>query len=782
MIGTGLDTYLAELPRFDSLLRAAGIDVASDIWIEIRELLLRLDREGGLPEREDLLPLFVPLLCRHPEEQKRFEEIFDHWRIRTRARTTEPDALNHAMPRSTPARGKTEPEKGEKRSHPMQRSDPVPREPFQLRNRPRKIVIVFGVLFAVGLSWWGIARDFEKEIVESEKEQMIRISVLAASEDAGQQPAQKLPKVANTYYLQKTLRPLPPRAFRQHPQLPPLVLGKLYATGFLLPGLPFLLALIWLVWRWRRYLPYSPIFWNYILAALMPSPYQRSDPALDADFVDRLPELRRIPALARATFGVLLLAGVLGAGIWALWRGTPYWEWNLRSWSEDCLLERWIAGNAKHRFAIVGRNTSMEDWVARKSTTRQDGAESSGVAPITLGYARLDRPAEQSTAPKGTGVNSGAPGDNPSTVSNGTSAGSSAPRGNRKSTLRQALRETLLVFGFTEIRLKPKVEQRLVRGADAMAGIEHGASTRQNFGNFVFPIHEHGKSPTSSVRNPEPRHTILLGPNADRKAAENIAARLAWLAWQQPKTITEFTSNSALVPPNVILARLAPNPTPDSSVFFQDDSAMKASPEQKKIFTDPDKLAAAMEEFYGRNDRGKGKDSALKSVTAPLRKVYDKGVGLIKLFEGSKSKPYTDSAGHCTIGYGHLIKLAPCDGAEPEEFKKGITKDQQIQILRADLAIAERAVMELVDVDLTDGQYAALCSFVFSVGHKRFRNSTLRKRINAQEYEEIPSQFRLWVWGGGKKLPTLLKRREKEIELFFEGMEMSFQSMEFATP
>lgn len=189
-----------------------------------------------------------------------------------------------------------------------------------------------------------------------------------------------------------------------------------------------------------------------------------------------------------------------------------------------------------------------------------------------------------------------------------------------------------------------------------------------------------------------------------------------------------------------------------------------------------------MEEFYGRNDRGKGKDSALKSVTAPLRKVYDKGVGLIKLFEGSKSKPYTDSAGHCIIGYGHLIKLAPCDGAEPEEFKKGITKDQQIQILRADLAIAERAVMELVDVDLTDGQYAALCSFVFSVGHKRFRNSTLRKRINAQEYEEIPSQFRLWVWGGGKKLPALLKRREKEIELFFEGMEMSFQSMEFATP
>ncbi len=151
-----------------------------------------------------------------------------------------------------------------------------------------------------------------------------------------------------------------------------------------------------------------------------------------------------------------------------------------------------------------------------------------------------------------------------------------------------------------------------------------------------------------------------------------------------------------------------------------------------------------------------------------IRKVYDPGIELTKESEGFVGNPYNDAARYCTIGYGHLIQLAPCDGSIPEDFKKGISEPQGTEILRDDMGKAERGVMTLVDVDLTDGQYAALCDFVFNVGIGNFRNSTLRKRVNAGDHDRVPFEFRRWVFAGGKKLPGLQTRREKEVALYFE--------------
>jgi lysozyme len=151
-----------------------------------------------------------------------------------------------------------------------------------------------------------------------------------------------------------------------------------------------------------------------------------------------------------------------------------------------------------------------------------------------------------------------------------------------------------------------------------------------------------------------------------------------------------------------------------------------------------------------------------------VRKVYDPAIELTKESEGFVGQPYNDAARYCTIGYGHLIHLAPCDGSIREDFKKGISEPQGTEILRDDMGKAERGVMTLVDIELTDGQYGALCDFVFNVGVGNFRNSTLRKRVNAGDHERVPFEFRRWVFAGGKKLPGLASRREKEIALFFE--------------
>jgi len=153
-----------------------------------------------------------------------------------------------------------------------------------------------------------------------------------------------------------------------------------------------------------------------------------------------------------------------------------------------------------------------------------------------------------------------------------------------------------------------------------------------------------------------------------------------------------------------------------------------------------------------------------------LRPVYQKGIDLTKLSEGFRGELYNDAAGYCTIGYGHLIKHARCDGSEPRTFRDGITEPEGEELLRTDMRTPRHAVMTAVSIDLTDGQYAALCDFVFNVGTGNFRSSTLLKRVNARRFDDVPFQFRRWVYAGGKPLAGLETRREREIELFFDGI------------
>ena len=153
-----------------------------------------------------------------------------------------------------------------------------------------------------------------------------------------------------------------------------------------------------------------------------------------------------------------------------------------------------------------------------------------------------------------------------------------------------------------------------------------------------------------------------------------------------------------------------------------------------------------------------------------LRKVYAQGLDLTKASEGFVSNLYNDAAGYCTIAYGHLIKLASCDGSEPEEFRQGVSEFRGTELLRDDMGRAELSVMTTVEADLTDGQYAALCDFVYNVGGGNFKRSTLLKVVNNGEFDRVPFQFRRWVKAGGRELSGLKTRREREIHLFFEGI------------
>lgn len=153
-----------------------------------------------------------------------------------------------------------------------------------------------------------------------------------------------------------------------------------------------------------------------------------------------------------------------------------------------------------------------------------------------------------------------------------------------------------------------------------------------------------------------------------------------------------------------------------------------------------------------------------------LRTLSQAGIDGTKLSEGWVPHLYNDAVHYCTIGYGHLIKKAPCNGQEPPEFLSGITTPQGEKLLIADLATSQYCVMTSVVVTLSDGQYAALTDFVFNVGSNNFLHSTLLQVVNSGQLDQVPGQFRRWIIADGKALPALAARRNREINLFFSGL------------
>ena len=59
----------------------------------------------------------------------------------------------------------------------------------------------------------------------------------------------------------------------------------------------------------------------------------------------------------------------------------------------------------------------------------------------------------------------------------------------------------------------------------------------------------------------------------------------------------------------------------------------------------------------------------------------------------------------------------------------------------------------------------AIVDFCYNLGIGRLQTSTLKRKINAQDWEGAKEQLMLWTKGGGKVLPGLLKRRTAECAL-----------------
>ncbi|MGX2388187.1 lysozyme [Klebsiella pneumoniae] len=141
-------------------------------------------------------------------------------------------------------------------------------------------------------------------------------------------------------------------------------------------------------------------------------------------------------------------------------------------------------------------------------------------------------------------------------------------------------------------------------------------------------------------------------------------------------------------------------------------------------------------------------------------KLSQRGIDLIKQFEGYSSKAYPDPAtggAPWTIGYGTT------KGVKPGMV---ITAQQAEKMLRDDVAKFESGVSSLVTAPTTQGQFDAMVSLAYNIGLGNFGKSTLLKKHNARCYTCAADQFRVWNRANGKVMNGLTKRRAAERQVY----------------
>lgn len=138
-------------------------------------------------------------------------------------------------------------------------------------------------------------------------------------------------------------------------------------------------------------------------------------------------------------------------------------------------------------------------------------------------------------------------------------------------------------------------------------------------------------------------------------------------------------------------------------------------------------------------------------------KIGNKGLEMIKHFEGLELNAYKCAAGVWTIGYGHT-----------KGVQEGmvISEETANEMLVEELKEYENYINTLVTVELNQNQFDAMVSWVYNLGSSNLQASTLLKVLNAGNYEGVPEQIMRWNKAGGRVLEGLTRRRQAEADLF----------------
>nr|WP_220132981.1 glycoside hydrolase family protein [Citrobacter freundii] len=140
-------------------------------------------------------------------------------------------------------------------------------------------------------------------------------------------------------------------------------------------------------------------------------------------------------------------------------------------------------------------------------------------------------------------------------------------------------------------------------------------------------------------------------------------------------------------------------------------------------------------------------------------------IDLIKHFESCKLEAYPDpgSGGDpWTIGWG----------STGPDINKGTkwTQAECDQRFASDLTLYGNKVAALLGNAVTSvHQFGALTSFAYNAGIHALADSTLLRKHKAGNFAGAAEEFGRWIYGSGKVLPGLIRRRTEEAKMYRSG-------------
>lgn len=122
--------------------------------------------------------------------------------------------------------------------------------------------------------------------------------------------------------------------------------------------------------------------------------------------------------------------------------------------------------------------------------------------------------------------------------------------------------------------------------------------------------------------------------------------------------------------------------------------------------------------------------------------ISPNGIKLIEDFEEFVSCPYQDQIDVWTIGYGTTFYP---NGKRVTEHDPCITKDEAASYMLNYLLPVVSEINEIVQTQINQNQFDALCDFSYNLGVDSLKISTLLKLINLNPNDpNIKDQFLRW--------------------------------------
>lgn len=137
--------------------------------------------------------------------------------------------------------------------------------------------------------------------------------------------------------------------------------------------------------------------------------------------------------------------------------------------------------------------------------------------------------------------------------------------------------------------------------------------------------------------------------------------------------------------------------------------------------------------------------------------IGNKGLDLIKSFEGCRLSAYTCPAGVWTIGYGHTQGVYPGMTISQAQADKFLFEDVKYYADAVDRYNSR--------FNFTQEEFDALTSFTYNCGVGSL--NAVMSCCNSKK--EIAEECKLYNKGGGVVLAGLVRRREEEYNLFMSG-------------